>query len=84
MSEEQKRLLEKQLWGVDILMSGYYINTVRQYASNDVTKRWVSDRGNIESYTKGNWILIFVSYINTSCACTEVVYFSDKTDNLIN
>ena len=37
--------IKKILWGGNLWTSGYYVNTVGQYASRDVIERYVADQG---------------------------------------
>ena len=53
-----KRLFERhpeikaKLWGGNFWTSGYYANTVGQYANEEVIKRYVEDQGREAVYTK--------------------------------
>ncbi len=37
--------IKKQLWGGNLWTSGYYVNTVGQYAGRDVIQRYVAEQG---------------------------------------
>ena len=40
------------LWGGKFWTSGYYINTVGQYANEEVIKRYLKDQGKVNEYKK--------------------------------
>ena len=40
--------LKKQLWGGKFWTSGYYVNTVGQYANEEVIKRYLQNQGKSE------------------------------------
>ena len=44
--------VEKKLWGGNFWTSGYYANTVGQYANEEVIKRYVENQGNQEEYNQ--------------------------------
>ena len=44
--------VKRFLWGGKFWTSGYYINTVGQYANEDVIKRYVQNQGNNQKYEK--------------------------------
>jgi putative transposase len=39
------REIKKMLWGGDLWTSGFYANTVGQYASEDTIKKYVQNQG---------------------------------------
>ena len=45
--------IKKQLWGGNIWTSGYYVNTVGQYASREVIQRYVAGQGKYRSLYEG-------------------------------
>jgi len=38
--------VKQQLWGGQFWTSGYYVNTVGQYANEEVIQRYISEQGN--------------------------------------
>ena len=40
------------LWGGKFWTAGYYINTVGQYANEEVIKKYLKDQGRVEEYKK--------------------------------
>ncbi|MCF7568733.1 IS200/IS605 family transposase [Sabulilitoribacter arenilitoris] len=44
--------IKRFLWGGKFWTSGYYINTVGQYANEEVIKKYVQGQGNSQSYEK--------------------------------
>ena len=44
--------VKRFLWGGKFWTSGYYINTVGQYANEDVIKKYVQGQGNDQEYKK--------------------------------
>ena len=44
--------IEAKLWGGNFWTSGYYVNTVGQYANEEVIKKYVENQGKIEEYKK--------------------------------
>nr|MBC7611330.1 IS200/IS605 family transposase [Pseudopedobacter sp.] len=44
--------VKRFLWGGNFWTSGYYINTVGQYANEDVIKKYVQGQGNNQEYKK--------------------------------
>ena len=44
--------VKKKLWGGAFWTSGYFVNTVGQYASEDVIQAYVKNQGKVEEYTK--------------------------------
>ena len=44
--------VKKILWGGAFWTSGYFVNTVGQYASEDVIQAYVKNQGKVEEYTK--------------------------------
>jgi len=38
--------VKKQLWGGQFWTSGYYVNTVGQYANEEIIQRYIIDQGN--------------------------------------
>lgn len=44
--------LKKKLWGGSFWTSGYYANTVGQYANEEVIKKYVENQGNQKEYKK--------------------------------
>jgi len=44
--------VKRFLWGGKFWTSGYYINTVGQYANEDVIKKYVQNQGNNQKYEK--------------------------------
>ena len=49
--------VKQQLWGGQFWSSGYYVNTVGQYANEETIKKYISNQGddskNYKSYHKG-------------------------------
>jgi putative transposase len=49
--------VKHQLWGGQFWSSGYYVNTVGQYANEDTIKKYISTQGDdskkYKSYHKG-------------------------------
>ena len=45
--------IKKQLWGGNIWTSGYYVNTVGQYASREVIQRYVDGQGKCRKLYEG-------------------------------
>lgn len=44
--------IELKLWGGKFWTSGYYANTVGQYANKEVIKRYIENQGNQKKYKK--------------------------------
>ena len=44
--------IEAKLWGGNFWTSGYYVNTVGQYANEEVIKKYIENQGKIEEYKK--------------------------------
>ena len=44
--------IKRFLWGGKFWTNGYYINTVGQYANEEVIKKYVQGQGNSQSYEK--------------------------------
>ncbi len=44
--------VKSYLWGGNFWTSGYYINTVGQYANEEVIKKYVQGQGNSQNYVK--------------------------------
>ncbi len=44
--------VKRFLWGGSFWTSGYYINTVGQYANEEVIKKYVQNQGNNQEYKK--------------------------------
>ena len=44
--------IEEKLWGGSFWTSGYYANTVGQYANEDVIRKYVESQGKHEEYKK--------------------------------
>ena len=44
--------VKTMLWGGHIWSSGYYINTVGQYGTEEVIKRYVENQGRVDEYKK--------------------------------
>ena len=44
--------IEAKLWGGNFWTSGYYVNTVGQYANEEVIKKYVENQGKIKEYKK--------------------------------
>jgi REP element-mobilizing transposase RayT len=44
--------IEAKLWGGNFWTSGYYANTVGQYANEEVIRRYVESQGKQEEYNK--------------------------------
>ena len=44
--------IKAKLWGGDFWTSGYYVNTVGQYASEDVIKQYIKNQGKVDEYKK--------------------------------
>lgn len=47
--------IKKQLWGGNLWTSGYYVNTVGQYANKDVIKRYIAGQGNYIKIHQGEF-----------------------------
>ena len=47
-----KVALKRFLWGGKFWTSGYYINTVGQYANEEVIKKYVQGQGNNQKYQR--------------------------------
>ena len=45
--------IKEQLWGGSLWTSGFYVNTVGQYASKDVIKRYVAEQGKYKRIHQG-------------------------------
>jgi REP element-mobilizing transposase RayT len=44
--------VKKILWGGNLWTSGYYANTVGQFANEDVIKKYIQNQGKDVKYTK--------------------------------
>jgi REP element-mobilizing transposase RayT len=44
--------IEAKLWGGNFWTSGYYANTVGQYANEEVIRKYVENQGNTKEYKK--------------------------------
>ena len=44
--------IKAKLWGGNFWTSGYYVNTVGQYASEDVIKQYIKNQGKVDEYKK--------------------------------
>ena len=51
--------LKKQLWGGNLWTSGYYVNTVGQYASKEVIQRYVAGQGKYRKLHEGQLVFEF-------------------------
>ena len=47
--------IKEQLWGGNLWTSGYYVNTVGQYANKDVIKRYIAGQGNYKIIHQGEF-----------------------------
>jgi REP element-mobilizing transposase RayT len=45
--------IKEQLWGGNLWTNGFYVNTVGQYASKDVIKRYVAEQGKYKRIYQG-------------------------------
>jgi len=48
----QHKELKKVLWGGNLWTSGFYANTVGQFANEDVIKKYIQNQGKDVKYTK--------------------------------
>ena len=53
--------IKKQLWGGHLWTSGYYVNTVGQYASKEVIQRYVAGQGKYRKLHEGQMEFEFES-----------------------
>ena len=44
--------IKKKLWGGNFWTSGYYANTVGQYANEEVIKKYIEQQGSSKGYKK--------------------------------
>ena len=51
--------IKKQLWGGNLWTSGYYVNTVGQYASKEVIQRYVAGQGKYRKLHEGQLVFEF-------------------------
>ena len=51
--------IKKKLWGGNLWSSGYYVNTVGQYASREVIERYIAGQGKYTELHKGQLVFEF-------------------------
>lgn len=44
--------VKQLLWGGEFWTGGYYVNTVGQYANEEVIQKYLKDQGRVEEYKK--------------------------------
>ena len=49
---KRHKTVKKVLWGGSLWTSGYYVNTVGQYASKDAIVKYIQNQGKAQKYQK--------------------------------